>query len=522
MLEVVTKWEKTVSNNNPTSTRDGVIGQDGSEVITVDQATGAEFARYPVAGKKEAAAAVADARSVAAAWWDLGFEGRAERLRAWRREIAVSGEEGAALIHTENGKPLDEARVEVLGILEHVQYAIENAERVLGRRELPGSHTVPNQRAWLEYQPYGVVGVIGPWNFPLLTPGAILIEAIAAGNAAILKPSQITPGVGEWLVRTWQRAVPDLPSVLQTLNGFGATGGALIEAGLNKLAFTGSVTTGKTVAAQCAQTLTPVLLELGGKDGVVVAEDADLDEAAKHVVWGAMQNTGHGCISLEVAYVVESVHDEFVEKVSELAKQVRVGSGEDAEIGPVPLPTQIPIIREHIRDALERGATATVGGLDAVGDRYVTPTVLVGVTPDSLAATEETFGPTLAVVKVADTEEAIAHINASRYGLGSAVFSRDRGEAIARQLRVGMTSVNDALVFSMNPAVPFGGRGDSGYGRKQGEEGLREFAYPHSFTAKTGPAQFSASTFGRPAGAIEGALAGVRDMILAEGDKKAA
>jgi succinate-semialdehyde dehydrogenase / glutarate-semialdehyde dehydrogenase len=142
------------------------------------------------------------------------------------------------------------------------------------------------------------------------------------------------------------------------------------------------------------------------------------------------------------------------------------------------------------------------------------------VTPDALAATEETFGPTLAVVKVTDTEEAIAHINAGRYGLGSAVFSRDRGEAIARRLRVGMTSINDALVFSMNPAVPFGGRGDSGYGRKQGEEGLREFAYPHSFTAKTGPARFSASTFGRPQGAMAGALAGARNRILAESGEK--
>lgn len=339
-------------------------------------------------------------------------------------------------------------------------------------------------------------------ELPLLTPAAILVDALAAGNAVVLKPSQITPGVAEWLVRTWQRAVPELPAVLQSLNGYGATGQALIEAGLDKLAFTGSVATGKTVAAQCAQTLTPVLLELGGKDGVIVAEDADLDEAAAHVVWGAMQNTGHGCISLEVAYVVESVHDEFVRKISELAGQVRVGSDEDAEIGPVPLPSQTSIIREHIKDALERGATATVGGLDAVGDRYVAPTVLVGVAPDALAATEETFGPTLAVIKVADADEAVAHINAGRYGLGSAVFSRDRGEAIARRLRVGMTSINDALVFSMNPAVPFGGRGDSGYGRKQGEEGLREFAYAHSFTAKTGPARFSASTFGRPQGAM--------------------
>ncbi|MER7690370.1 aldehyde dehydrogenase family protein [Streptomyces sp. NPDC097610] len=508
--------------NAPTITRDGVIGYDASEIVTINQATGAEYARYPVAGKEEAAAAVAAARPTAGAWWDLGFEGRAERLHAWRREIALSGEEGAELIHAENGKPLDDGRIEVLGALEHLQYVIANAERVLGRRDVPASPAVANQRAWVEYQPYGVVGVIGPWNFPLLTPVAIVADALAAGNAVILKPSQITPGVAEWLIRTWQRAVPDLPAVLQNLNGYGATGGALIEAGLDKLAFTGSVATGKTVAAQCAQTLTPVLLELGGNDGVIVAEDADLDEAAAHVVWGAMQNTGHGCISLEVAYVVESVHDEFVEKISNLAGKVRVGSDEDSEIGPVPLPTQTGIIREHIEDALKHGATATVGGLDAVGDRYVAPTVLVGVTPDSLAANEETFGPTLAVIKIADTDEAIAYINAGRYGLGSAVFSRNRGEDIARRLRVGMTSINDALVFSMNPAVPFGGRGDSGYGRKQGEEGLREFAYPHSFTAKTGPAQFSASTFGRPAGAMAGALARVRNGFLAEDNKETA
>ncbi|TDU05950.1 aldehyde dehydrogenase (NAD+) [Streptomyces sp. 846.5] len=508
------------NNNTPTITRDGVIGQDGSAVVTVDQATGAEFARYPVAGKTEADAAVAAARSVSGAWWDLGFEGRAQRLRALRREIALGGEEGAELIHAENGKPLDEARVEVLGTLEHLKYVIDNAERVLGRREVPDSPTVPNQRAWVEYQPYGVVGVIGPWNFPLLTPVAIVADALAAGNAVVLKPSQITPGVAQWLIRSWQRAVPDLPDVLQNLNGFGATGGALIEAGLDKLAFTGSVATGKTVAAQCAQTLTPVLLELGGKDGVIVAEDADLDEAAAHIVWGSMVNTGHGCISLEVAYVVESVHDELVEKISDLARKVRVGSDEDSEIGPVPLPTQTSIIRAHIKDALERGARATVGGLDAVGDHYVAPTILVGVSPEALAATEETFGPTLAIIKIADTDEAIAHINAGRYGLGSAVFSRNRGEDIARRLHTGMTSINDALVFSMNPAVPFGGRSDSGYGRKQGEEGLREFAYPHSFTVKTGPAQFSASTFGRPPGALAGALAGIRNAILAEENKQ--
>ncbi|MBB5782991.1 aldehyde dehydrogenase family protein [Nonomuraea jabiensis] len=500
-------------------TRDGALGADGTEVITIDQATGAELARYPVASTEEAAAAVAAARSVAGAWWNLGFDGRAARLRAWQREISRGGEEGAALIHAENGKPVDDARSEVLATLAHLQFAIANAERVLGRRDVPAAPVAPNQRAWIEHHPYGVVGVIGPWNFPLMTPGAIVINALAAGNAVILKPSHITPGVGEWLVRAWQRAVPDFPTVLQHLIGYGATGQALIAAGPDKVAFTGSVATGKTVAAQCAATVTPMLLELGGNDGVIVAEDADLDEATTHIVWGALQNTGHGCVSLEVAYVVASVYDAFVEKVSDLARQVRVGSDHDAQIGPVPLTSQIPVIRQHITDALARGATATVGGPEtAAGDRYVAPTILVDVPADALAATEETFGPTLAVVKVADTEEAIARINAGPYGLGSAVFSRDRGEAVARRLRVGMTSINDALVFSMNPALPFGGRGDSGYGRKHGEEGLREFAYPHSFSAKTGPAQLPASTFDRPAGAMAAALAAVRDRILSQDD----
>lgn len=509
------------SNNTPTITRDGVVGYDGTVVITVDQATGAELGRYPVAGTEEAIEAVAAARSISGPWWDLGFDGRAARLRAWQREIAVGGEEAAALIHAENGKPLDDARSEVLATVGHLQFAIDNAERVLGRRDVPASPTAPNQRAWIEHHPYGVVGVIGPWNFPLMTPGAIVVNALAAGNAVILKPSHLTPGVAEWLVGAWERAVPEFPSVLQHLIGFGATGQALIAAGVDKVAFTGSVATGKTVAAQCAETVTPMLLELGGNDGVVVAEDADLDEAAAHIVWGALQNTGHGCVSLEVAYVVESVYDTFVEKVSDLARQVRVGSDDDAQIGPVPLASQIPVIREHITDALARGATATVGGLETVaGDRYVPPTILVDVPADALAATEETFGPTLAVVKVADTDEAVARINAGPYGLGSAVFSRDHGEAIARRLRVGMTSVNDALVFSMNPALPFGGRGDSGYGRKHGEEGLREFAYPHAFSAKTGPARMSASTFDRPAGATAAALAAVRDRLTAQETEK--
>ncbi|WP_051798785.1 aldehyde dehydrogenase family protein [Catenuloplanes japonicus] len=492
-------------------TRDGDPAAAGAEIVTRDQATGAEFARYPVAGQDDVTRAVETARTAAGPWHALGFDGRADRLRAWRREIARGGEELAALIHAENGKSVEDGRAEVLATLAHLTFVIDHAERVLGRRAVQPPPAMANQEAWVEHLPYGAVAVIGPWNFPLATPGAIVIHALAAGNAVILKPSQLTPGVGDWLARSWSRAVPDQPGALRTLHGFAATGQALIAARVDKVAFTGSVASGRAVAAACATGLTPVLLELGGNDGVIVAEDADLDLAAAHITWGALQNSGLGCISLEVAYVADPVHDALVAKIAALAATVRAGSGEDDLIGPVPLPAQIPAIQRHIEDALARGATAVVGGPAGDGSRYVQPTVLTEVPPDALAAVEETFGPVLSIVRVRDADEAIDRINAGRYGLGSAVFSRDHGERIARRLRAGMTSVNDALAFSQIPGLPFGGRGDSGYGRKHGDEGLREFAYPHAISVRTGPAAAPTTAFGRPAGAMAAALAAARE-----------
>jgi len=497
-------------------TRDGASGGAANEVVVIDQRTGGELARHPVATPDEVRSTVQAARAVAARWWDLGFDGRAAALAAWRRDIAEHAEDCVALIHAENGKPAEEARTEVLAVLAHLQFVIDHAERVLGRRDVEASAATENQEFWVERLPYGVVAVIGPWNFPLMTPGAIVIHAMAAGNAVVLKPSQITPGVGRWMVDSWKRAAPDLADVLGCLIGFGQTGSRLIDAGVDKVAFTGSVNSGRAVAAQCAVSLTPTLLELGGNDGVIVAGDADLDDAAKHIAWGSMQNAGLGCISLEVAYVVESVHDAFVEKLVAAMRTIRVGSGEDAQIGPVPLPTQVPVVQRHIQDALDRGATVALGGADAVHDeRYLSPTVIDHVPADALAATEETFGPTIAVVTVRDVDEAVERINGSAYGLGSAVFSATQGVDIARRLRVGMTTVNDVIVISQNPGMPFGGRGDSGYGRKHGVEGLLEFGFPHSISVKTGPAQRPSTTFDRPPGAVKAGLAAVAQSILA-------
>ncbi|UED84050.1 aldehyde dehydrogenase family protein [Streptomyces profundus] len=506
----------STDSGNTAATRDGDPDATGTELTTVDQATGEELARYRVAGPERVAAAVATAAATAGAWWDLGFDGRAERLRAWRLDIARGGEELAALVHAENGKPVEDGRAEVLALLGHLTFAIDNAERVLGPRDVGVPPTMTHQRARVEHLPYGVVGVIGPWNFPLGTPGAIVVHALAAGNAVVLKPSELTPGVGEWLARSWARAVPDLPEVFQNLVGYAATGRALTAAGVDKIAFTGSVRSGRAVAADCARRLTPLLLELGGNDGVIVAEDADLDLAAAHITWGALQNAGLGCISLEVAYVVDSVHDALVARIARLAGRVRAGGDDGDLIGPIPLPAQIPVVRRHVEDAVARGATPLVGGPPATDDRYVQPTVLVDVPPDALATTEETFGPVLSVVRVRDAEEAISLINTGRYGLGSAVFSEERGEEIARRLRVGMTSVNDALAFSSVSGLPFGGRGDSGYGRKHGDEGLLEFAYPHAITVRTGPPAVPTTTFDRPPGAMALALGALRDRLRTE------
>ncbi|MFD4675992.1 aldehyde dehydrogenase family protein [Lentzea sp. NPDC058450] len=497
-----------------TTSRDGDAGASGGEVVTIDQATGQVLHRYPVAAPDQVEAAVGSARAVTGPWWDLGFEGRADRLRAWQRDIVLGADDLAALIHDENGKSVEDGLSEVLAILGHLTFVIDNAERVLGRRDVPVPPTMAAHRAWVEHLPYGVVGVIGPWNFPLGTPGAIVVHALAAGNAVVLKPSELTPGVGEWLARSWARAVPDLPAVFQVVVGFAATGRALTRSGVDKIAFTGSVRSGRAVAADAAARLTPLLLELGGNDGVIVAEDADLDLAAARITWGAFQNTGLGCISLEVAYVVDSVHDELVARIAEQTARVRVGSGEGDHIGPIPLVSQIDVVREHVEDALSRGANAVVGGPRTDGGRYVPPTVLVDVPGDALAVTEETFGPVLSIVRVRDTDEAIDRVNAGPYGLGSAVFSRSRGEEIARRLRVGMTSVNDALAVSMVAGLPFGGRGDSGYGRKHGDEGLLEFAYPHAITASPGAAPLPAATFDRPPGTVAAAVRAVRDRLL--------
>jgi acyl-CoA reductase-like NAD-dependent aldehyde dehydrogenase len=291
--------------------------------------------------------------------------------------------------------------------------------------------------------------------------------------------------VGVLLAELFADVVPEQP-VFQVVTGLGATGAALARSGVNKIAFTGSGPTAKKVMAACAENLTPIVAECGGKDACLVDEGADLDVAAGAAVWGAMSNAGQTCIGVERVYVVEKVYDSFVEKLTAAAKDLRAGDDSGAAYGPITMPGQLDIIERHINDALAKGGRAVVGGAASVRRPYVEPVVLTDVPDDSSAVSEETFGPTITVHKVKNLEEGLEKANNSTYGLAGSIFSGNKSHAmdVARRMRSGMTSINAVLAYAAIPALPFGGVGESGFGRIHGADGLREFARPKAITSQ--------------------------------------
>ncbi|MEV1144931.1 aldehyde dehydrogenase family protein [Micromonospora sp. NPDC049799] len=483
--------------------------EDG-RLVSTSPATGAEAGRLPAANAADVERAVARAREAAGWWAGLGFTARRERLLRWRGLLARRIEELAELVHLEGGKPVADAIVEIVTAVEHVDWAARNARRVLGPRRVRSRLVLAEFSAHLEYQPYGVVGVIGPWNYPVFTPIGSAAYALAAGNTVVLKPSEYTPAVGQWLVDTFAEVVPEQP-VFTAVHGLGDVGAALCRSGVDKLAFTGSTATAKKVMAACAESLTPVLLEAGGKDAMIVDSDADLDAAADACVWGALTNAGQTCIGIERVYAVAPVFDTFVDKVVERAGRLTVGA-EGADIGPITMPSQLDVIRRHIDDALARGGRAVLGGADSVQPPYVRPTVLVDVPEDAAAVREETFGPTLTINRVRDADEAVARTNAVPYGLGASVFGRRRAVTIARRMRSGMASVNSALTFAGMSTLPFGGVGDSGFGRIHGEDGLREFGRPKAITRRRARSLLPAMTFDRTPADIDRLVKAIKVM----------
>jgi acyl-CoA reductase-like NAD-dependent aldehyde dehydrogenase len=466
---------------------------------SLNPATGDVVGVHAVDDAASVQAAVARARHTAR-WWGSGtFAERRGVLDQWKGVLARRIAQLADVVHQETGKPHGDAQLEIGLAIDHLAWAAAHAEKVLGRRKVPSGLLLANQAASVEYLPLGVVGVIGPWNYPVFTPMGSIAYALAAGNAVVFKPSELTPGVGVWLADSLSEVLPG-QALLQTVVGLGETGAALCRADIDKMAFTGSTATGKKVMAACAENLTPVIIEAGGKDALLVDEDADVKAAADAAAWGAFSNAGQTCIGVERVYVHERVYDGFVAELTRRAREVHAGTDAEAQLGPMTMAGQVDVVRRHVDDAVSRGAEVLVGGPDAVGERFVQPTVLAGVPEDSSANTEETFGPTVTVKKVRDMDEAVTLANGTAYGLGSTVFSRARGAELARRLRSGMTAVNGVISFAGIPSLPFGGVGDSGFGRIHGPDGLKEFTYAKAVARQRMKPLMALTTFDRTPG----------------------
>ena len=434
---------------------------------------------FPNTSPEEVDATVTQAKIAAQRWAALGFRGRHHVLRAWASLLTREIDNASHLIHRETGKPLSDATLETALAIEHLAWAGKFAPRVLEKQSRPSGLLMFNLSSQVQRVPYGVVGVIGPWNYPIFTPMGSIAYALAAGNTVVFKPSEYTPAIGAWLGETWKRIAP-FADIFTVVTGLPETGVALTSSAVDKISFTGSTRTAKKVAASCAERMIPVVLECGGKDPVLIDRDANIAKAAEITLWHAMSNAGQSCIGAERVYVHRDVAREFQETIVRMASELKSGFGEGAHYGPATMPSQIKVISSHINDAIKRGGTFLYGGKDAIRDGFVEPVILKDVPEDSLAVTEETFGPTLVINTVVDMDEAIERANATPYGLGAAVWSRRNGKRIAARLRCGMVSINSAFSFAAVGSVPFGGVGDSGYGRIHGAEGLLEFTYPRT------------------------------------------
>src|SRR5215469_832883 len=451
------------------------------KLISVNPATGETLGELTCASEPEVREAVVRARSAQPEWRELGIRNRVTVLRKFQQVLCEKKSEVAQLISREVGKPYAEAlSTEVIVVLDSARFYIDNAHRLLGDEPVGhGSLVMKPKSGRIVRQPYGVVGIISPWNYPFATPATETLAALVAGNAVVVKPSEFTPLIMlEFAHLLHDAGVP--AEVFQVIVGDGSTGAALVSADIQKLIFTGSVATGKRIGQMAGARLVPVVLELGGKDPMLVLEDADVEIASSAAVWGAFVNAGQACLSVERGYVHRSLYQPFLDAVVGKAKQLRMGNGMNPEVdmGPMIHQRQLEIVEQHVEDAKLRGARVLTGGtrLPELGPNFYPPTVLADVTHDMRIMREETFGPVLPVMPFDREDEAIQLANDSEFGLGASIFTRDRarGEALARRIAAGTVLINDVVCGFGISEAPHGGVKSSGIGRTHGSLGLEE------------------------------------------------
>jgi len=472
------------TSNEPDGTGNGTAAAGPDRIEVHNPATGGLLASVDVDPPERVAEIATRLRARQAEWEAIGIEGRSEWLGRLRDWLIDNTERVLDTMQAETGKVRADAAAEPLYLADLINFYATKAASFIGEESVrPHTPLLAGKKLRVQYRPYPLVGVISPWNFPLTLALGDAIPALQAGAAVLLKPSEFTPlGVAE-IVRAWKEEIGG-PDVFDCVQGTGETGGALIDAA-DFIQFTGSDRTGRRVMARAAETLTPVSLELGGKDPMIVLDDADLDRAANAAAWGGMFNSGQVCMSVERIYVEEPAYDEFVAKLTAEVSRLRQGADGRApakDVGAMTSPNQTAIVEEHVSDALANGARALVGGkrVEGPGD-YFEPTVLVDVDHSMKVMRDETFGPVVGVMRVGDAEEAVRLANDTRYGLSGCVFGeRDRAERVARRVECGAINVNDVLVNYLAVDVPMGGWKESGIGFRHGEFGIKKYCRPES------------------------------------------
>jgi acyl-CoA reductase-like NAD-dependent aldehyde dehydrogenase len=447
--------------------------------------SGDQAGSVPVTEPDQVAAVVARSRTAFTIWGAMSHAERAPYLRKFAKHVLHSMDRIADVMISETGKHRNDVHAEVLAALTVLDFYTHNAARLL-RPKRGARWPFLTTEGWTEYHPRGVAGVISPWNYPFFLPLLSTIEALAAGCTVVIKPSEITPLSGQLIEElAGEAGIPD--DVIQVIHGDGATGAALVDADTDIIAFTGSTKVGKKIGVAAAAKLKPVILELGGKDAQIVLADANIKQAARGAVSFGVFNAGQMCVGLERIYVVDAVYDEFMTEAKKAMERLTVATGDRTDIGPLINPAQIDVIEDHVKDAVNRGATVITGGSRVETDHgiYFQPTLMTGVDHTMKLMTDETFGPVVPVMRVADETEALEKANDSRYGLHGSVWtgSRRRGAAVAARMKTGSVAVNDHVINFFFPSLVLGGIGDSGSGGQLGSEGIKAFTIARTITS---------------------------------------